>query len=620
MTRASKPQKSETTMTKSSKTSSRNIIKVSQKSKPIKKKPTKVESKETAKITKNKILALQSKIVKLQKQLKVEKKDRKKTPADLSCRNSQSISSKKIKTSQVNSTTIIKKKRPVSSTRETRCVKKFKSTKPPKSLKRPTTEISKKVPRKVKPNPVAEEDKVGEQVAYIHVGEGGECDLSDHLAASGSSKLHLQILEEERLPDLDCSDLIHGLDQRGTSRDYVEETHRCSNRCPVGCQGHLRPNEVVVCAGWKQGSKLTGRTRWRGRFVSAADMDTSEKDDVVLAELDMGPNLRRIGGRGKSGPSTRSRGAGNQQHLQEAVLPVRTRQQGVLERNMRRALHQQRFRRVMEEDRNDTPIPPLPQRLGEMVPQRVQALLDSPVPSLEMSTAHSWNPNDRSFNVELKAEDPLVMRRRPVAQSTDCIRAKVGYSEGLHLFEINWPVRQRGTHAVVGIADATAQLHAQGYTSLIGSNDQSWGWDLGRKKAFHGGNSQQFPLSISHHHQWTVPETFQMLLNMDRGVLMFLAEGEMLGVSHTGLPKDKGPLFPAVSTVWGHCEVKLQYMGSLYNNSPLSLQELSRLSIRGAIVKNKQSDCNVTNVEGRTLKDLGLPKPLQNFLAYLDLY
>ena len=45
-----------------------------------------------------------------------------------------------------------------------------------------------------------------------------------------------------------------------------------------------------------------------------------------------------------------------------------------------------------------------------------------------------------------------------------------------------WPVRQRGTHAVIGVATKDAPLHAVGYQSLVGNSDQSWGWDLGRMK------------------------------------------------------------------------------------------------------------------------------------------
>lgn len=90
--------------------------------------------------------------------------------------------------------------------------------------------------------------------------------------------------------------------------------------------------------------------------------------------------------------------------------------------------------------------------------------------------------NFRSLNIFVKEEDALTFHRHPVAQSTDCIRGRVGYSRGLHCWEVVWPARQRGTHAVVGVATAQAPLHSVGYQSLVGATDQSWGWDLGRNK------------------------------------------------------------------------------------------------------------------------------------------
>lgn len=57
----------------------------------------------------------------------------------------------------------------------------------------------------------------------------------------------------------------------------------------------------------------------------------------------------------------------------------------------------------------------------------------------------------------------MTFHRHPVAQSTDCIRGRVGYTRGLHVWEINWSTRQRGTHAVVGVATGEAPLHSQGY-------------------------------------------------------------------------------------------------------------------------------------------------------------
>ena len=122
----------------------------------------------------------------------------------------------------------------------------------------------------------------------------------------------------------------------------------------------------------------------------------------------------------------------------------------------------------------------------------------------EAALAHAWNPADCSFNLSMKPGDAFTVRRRPVAQSTDCVRGQVkirdvllvnpppdpppqtGYRRGLHIFEVTWPATERGTHAVVGVANRQAPLHCVGYRSLVGDSPHSWGWDLGRRRAFHG--------------------------------------------------------------------------------------------------------------------------------------
>ena len=107
---------------------------------------------------------------------------------------------------------------------------------------------------------------VGERVAYIHVSEGCEEDLEAQL--KGAKNLDIQILEEESLPDIDESDMIHGLDHTGTSRDYVDERHLCTINCPVGCQGHLRPNEIVIYESFKWNRRLRGRRRCAGKLYT----------------------------------------------------------------------------------------------------------------------------------------------------------------------------------------------------------------------------------------------------------------------------------------------------------------------------------------------------------------
>lgn len=54
----------------------------------------------------------------------------------------------------------------------------------------------------------------------------------------------------------------------------------------------------------------------------------------------------------------------------------------------------------------------------------------------------------------------------------------MGYSRGFHVWQLSWPEEQRGSHAVVGVATKEAPLHALGYTSLVGSDVTSYGWDI----------------------------------------------------------------------------------------------------------------------------------------------
>ena len=86
-------------------------------------------------------------------------------------------------------------------------------------------------------------------------------------------------------------------------------------------------------------------------------------------------------------------------------------------------------------------------------------LMDMPSVSKDVQVKHAWNPDDRSYNIFVKEDDKLTFHRHPVAQSTDCIRAKVGYERGLHLFEITWSTRQRGTHAVVGVSTGNLTIN-----------------------------------------------------------------------------------------------------------------------------------------------------------------
>jgi len=216
-------------------------------------------------------------------------------------------------------------------------------------------------------------------------------------------------------------------------------------------------------------------------------------------------------------------------------------------------------------------------------PRRLDVLLDRPQVSLAEAHQHAWDTEDRSLNIFVKAEDPVVFHRHPVAQSTDCIRSRLGYTRGLHVWELTWSSRQRGTHAVVGVATADAPLHSVGYHSLVGSNAHSWGWDLGRNKLNHdcksGTSGPSYP-NLLQDALYDVPDKFYLILDMEEGTLSFQAGGQFLGVAHRGL-RGKA-LHPIVSAVWGHCEISLRYHGGI-GPEPQSLSELCRQTVRGSI-------------------------------------
>ena len=95
------------------------------------------------------------------------------------------------------------------------------------------------------------------------------------------------------------------------------------------------------------------------------------------------------------------------------------------------------------------------------------------------------------------------------------------------------------------------------------------GANFGRRHNIKGDNipGVQYPPQENSFH---APDRFLMVLDMDMGTLGFVAKGKYLGVSHTGL---KGKtVFPIVSSVWGHCEVRgTMWETIIMNYSPVRL-------------------------------------------------
>lgn len=64
---------------------------------------------------------------------------------------------------------------------------------------------------------------------------------------------------------------------------------------------------------------------------------------------------------------------------------------------------------------------------------------------------------------------------------------------------------------MVGVATADAPLHSVGYQSLVGNNELSWGWDLGRNKLYHdskNNNGVTYPALLKPDESFIVPDKF----------------------------------------------------------------------------------------------------------------
>ena len=136
----------------------------------------------------------------------------------------------------------------------------------------------------------------------------------------------------------------------------------------------------------------------------------------------------------------------------------------------------------------------------------------------------------------------------------------------------------------------------------MGSNAESWGWDLVRNKCYHNQREQTYPKWLSHNEIFDIPDEVVVVLDMDAGTLGFIVDKVYLGVAFTGLKGKK--LFPVVSTVWGNGEIGIKYELYLEPN-PLLLKECCRQVIRNSVGKRRLS----------TIKSqLELPNKLINYL------
>lgn len=241
------------------------------------------------------------------------------------------------------------------------------------------------------------------------------------------------------------------------------------------------------------------------------------------------------------------------------------------------------------------------EELYEPIPLRLQTILAKPPVYYKIKLEHAWNENDSSENITVQQSNPLVMKRNFRAQSTDCIRGKVGYISGMHVWKIFWPKNCRGTHPVIGVATKDAPLHCDKYKVLVGSNSESWGWDLNTNIIYHNHDNNNIGVYYPGRN-FEDDDSILVILDMDNGTLAFKVGDDYLGVAFTGL--EGKILYPIVNVVWGNGEVAMEYINGVFFDV-IPLKVLCKNLIRNAI-----GDSRLSCVES----ELCLPKILKDDL------
>ncbi|CAI4230591.1 unnamed protein product [Auanema sp. JU1783] len=170
---------------------------------------------------------------------------------------------------------------------------------------------------------------------------------------------------------------------------------------------------------------------------------------------------------------------------------------------------------------------------------------------------HAWNANDVSKHNYVRTNG-FTVHRQPVAQSTDGVRGKIGISQGIHAFNLVWE-GPLGTVAVIGIATRHAALHCPGYVPLLGSDEQSWGWNLVDNALLHNGEQLGIYPRVNNPPKYQVGEKIRMIVDCDKHLIYFERNSDFLGIAFEDLPPVK--LFPAICAVYGNTEVSMIYEG-----------------------------------------------------------
>ncbi|KAG8319083.1 SPRY domain-containing SOCS box protein 4, partial [Homalodisca vitripennis] len=158
---------------------------------------------------------------------------------------------------------------------------------------------------------------------------------------------------------------------------------------------------------------------------------------------------------------------------------------------------------------------------------------------------YSWTILDAVLHLSRPPTD----LRFPRATATEDFEEARLLTEGLYVWEMDWPSENRGSHAVVGVATRGGLMYPMKRKENVSINFYIHRPTAKTPNIVRGGGpSHQFVDGVVHNgegdrcyplqqteERYTVPDKFHVVLDMTDGTLSFIVNGKWLGTALSGM-------------------------------------------------------------------------------------
>lgn len=218
---------------------------------------------------------------------------------------------------------------------------------------------------------------------------------------------------------------------------------------------------------------------------------------------------------------------------------------------------------------------------GQDQQQQQKILVPSPL-KYGCDDVWTWNRKEKSSEVRLFGNNCRIALFHPHWSSgTAGVRGTRILNNGKYYWELRLSQRIFGTSMMFGIGTRKVRLHADGFTNLLGEDENGWG--LSHKGViWHSGTWHHYTKPFRENE----PTVVGLLFDGIAGTLTYYKDGKCLGVAFRGLNEVKEPLFPIICSTAAKTEMALLSMKRDFVN----LQDRCRAVIVKNIKRRKDLD------------------------------